>query len=237
MSVAVAYKWAGDSQEAVVTPDGSIDFSRAKAVVSEYDAVAIALGRRIADDLGTELIGLGVGGPEAGPTRIGTALAALVRSLGDVSLVLTGDSSIDFGTKMVPPVLGGRLGWPALAEVSQVCITGTTITLQRPLGSGSQELRLEMPAVLAVATDAVAVKAPGVKDVMKAARKPVRQVSPTEIGLAPSPEGRTVARSRREASARRGIRIDCSDPARAARDLVSALRERGLITPRGGETA
>lgn len=59
MSVAVAYKWAGDSQEAVVTPDGSIDFSRAKAVVSEYDAVAIALGRRIADDLGTELIGLG----------------------------------------------------------------------------------------------------------------------------------------------------------------------------------
>ena len=44
MTVAVAYKWAGDSQEAVVRADGSIDFGRAKAVVSDHDAVAITLG-------------------------------------------------------------------------------------------------------------------------------------------------------------------------------------------------
>lgn len=265
MTVAVAYKWAGDSQEAVVRADGSIDFGRAKAVVSDHDAVAITLGRQIADDLGTELVGLSVGGPEAaatiatkstlsrgldrvvvltdeaytdaGPTRIGTALAALVETLDDVSLVLTGDSSIDLGTKMVPPVLGGRLGWPTLAEVNGVAVTDTVITVHRDLGSRTEELTLTLPAVLAVTTDAVTVKAPGMKDVMNAARKPVRKVTPAELGLTPTPEGRTVERSRREASERRGIRIDCSDPTRAARELVAALQGLGLIQPRGGETA
>ena len=42
-------------------------------------------------------------------------LAELIRHIGDVDLVITGDSSVDVAAKMVPTVLAGELGgrpWP-----------------------------------------------------------------------------------------------------------------------------
>ena len=66
MSVVIAYKWAANPQDATVAPDGTIDWSRAKSAVSEYDPVAIEVGRTLAQELGTELVGLTVGGKESG---------------------------------------------------------------------------------------------------------------------------------------------------------------------------
>ena len=41
MTIVVAYKWAANPQDASVGADGTVDWSRAKAGVSEYDPVAI----------------------------------------------------------------------------------------------------------------------------------------------------------------------------------------------------
>jgi len=38
----------------------------------------------------------------------------------DVDLVVTGDSSVDVAAKMVPTLLAGELGWPAVAEVNEL---------------------------------------------------------------------------------------------------------------------
>lgn len=258
MIVAVAYKWAGDAQDAVVRTDGTVDFTRAKAVVSDYDAVAIAVGRKAADALGAELVGICVGGPDAatpmatksalsrgldrvvvsaepglggsGPTRTALALADLVKGLGDVAVVFAGDSSIDLGAKMVPAVLGGALGWPTLTDVAGIEVVGAQTRVVRTLGAGVQELKVALPAVLAVATDAAALKAPGMKDVMAAARKPVAKNEVTQLG----PEGDIVATAPLDGPARRGIKIDCSDPVSAANQLIESLRADGVLTPAGG---
>ena len=148
MRIVVTYKWTCDPEEATVRGDGTVDWSRAKPGISTYDPVALELARRLADAAGAELIGLtaggmGVGTPiatkaalsrgldrvviiedeslrDAGRSDLAAVLAAAVRRIGDVDLIITGDSSVDVAAKMVPTVLAGELGWPAVAEVTAV---------------------------------------------------------------------------------------------------------------------
>ena len=145
MRIVVAYKWASNPQEAVVGVDGNVDWSRARPGISEYDPIAIELARRLADEVGGEVIGLTAGTKVvgtaiacktalsrgldrtvvvdddclegSGTTEMAGVLAAVVRYIGDVDLVLTGDSSVDVGAKMIPTVLAGCLGWPAVSDV------------------------------------------------------------------------------------------------------------------------
>lgn len=257
MKIVVAYNWGADPQEASVGADGKVDFSRAKPVVGEYDAVAIEVGRRLADSVGAVLIGVTVGGPAAGSplatraalsrgldsviavcdpalesvgtTRVCRALAAVVSDLGDVGLVLTGDSSIDTGARMVAAVLGGLLGWPTVTDASAITIADHAVQITRRVPEGRQALFLEAPAVIAVDSAATSPKVPGMKDILTAAKKPVSVVNAADVGLGPAPEGTTRSAARLTAPARRGVVIDATDPAGAAAVLVDALRAGGLV--------
>ena len=87
MTIVVAYKYAANPQDASVGADGRVDWSRAKEAVSEYDPIAIQVGRQLADGLGTGLVGITVGSASAG-----TSLAkkgALSRGLDRASLSRT----------------------------------------------------------------------------------------------------------------------------------------------------
>ena len=61
MKIVVAYKWAPNPQDLEVRADGTVDASRGKPTVSEYDPVAFELARRLADETGGEVVGLTVG--------------------------------------------------------------------------------------------------------------------------------------------------------------------------------
>ena len=256
MRIAVAYKWAPNPQDATVGPDGVVDWSRAKPAVSEYDLVALEVGRRLADEAGAELVGISVGGPrvatplarkaalsrgldravvladaalaEAGSTRTGTALAALVERLGGVDLVLAGDSSVDVGAQLVPAVLAGSLGWPALSGVTAVSGTPGHLTVHRAHAGGSQVLALTGPAVLAVAADAAVPRVPGMKDILAAGKRPVEQVDATQVP-ADGAAVEVIATAPPELRDRRRRVIDASDPAAAAAELVAALRADAVI--------
>jgi len=256
-SIVVAYKWAADPQEATVAADGRVDFSRATAVVSDYDAVAIAVGRRLADDLGAVLVGVTVGGPDAArpkatkaalargldrvvvveapvPPTTGTALiaravAAMVREETGVAAVLTGDSSVDLGAKTVPTVIGGVLGWPTLTDATGVDPLDGGLRVERTTPEGRQRIRIEGPAVVAVATDAATPRAPGMKDVLAAGKKPAVVRAGGDLGLAPGAAVTVRATRRLSGPERRGIRIAAEDPASAAVALVAALRSDGLL--------
>lgn len=255
MKIAVAHKWAPNPQEAVVAADGSVDLSRAKASVSEYDPVAIELARALADASGAELVGLTVGGPDvsspmarkaalsrgldrlvvvADPTLAGAratvtarALASAVRAEGDVDVVLTGDSSVDEGAHLVPAVLAGYLGWPLLTEVCAVAVAdGGVLRVEQAVGSGSQVLEVTGPAVLAASTDAVLPRVPGMKDILGAGKKPTDELPAPEA----APDGlEVVGRARPALADRRRVRIDATDPQAAAAALVAALRADGVL--------
>ena len=204
MKIVVAYKWTSDPEEATVGADGTVDWSRARPGISTYDPVAIELARGLAEATGAELIGVtagakGVGTPlackaalargldrvvvieddslkGAGQAELAAVVAGAVRHIGDVDLVVTGDSSVDVAAKMVPTVLAGELGWPAVAEVNEVTGQAGTLRVQRAIPGGVQVLEVSGPAVLATSADATVPRVPGMKDLLAAGKKPVEHV-------------------------------------------------------------
>lgn len=152
MSIIVAYKYAANPQDTTVDASGAVDWSRAKAAISEYDPVAVQVGRALADSLGTDVVGISVGGKAVASsmakkgalsrgmdralvvaddatadwnaTTVASALAGLVGKVEGASLVLTGDSSIDESAKIVPTLIAGFLGWPCFQEVVAVEAAG-----------------------------------------------------------------------------------------------------------------
>jgi len=257
MKIVVCYQWGPDPQEASVNADGTVDFSRAKPAISEYDATAIEVGRTLAAATGAELIGVSVGGAAsaapvatkaalsrglaqalvvsdpsldgAGTTMTAKAIAAAARSLDDVALVITGDTSVDNGSKMLAAVLAGVLGWPVLTDVKSVELDGNQVKAVRVLSEGVQTLVAPAPAVISVAADAAKPKAPGMKDVMEAGKKPVTVKSAPDLGIAVGDEGTLRSTAKLSGPARKGQRIDTADPAAAAAELVSALRAAGAL--------
>src|SRR5450755_2335048 len=258
MKIVVAYKWTSDPEEATVGADGIVDWSRARPGISTYDPVAIELGRRLATETGAELIGVtvgakGVGTPlackaalarglarvvvveddslkGAGQAELAAVIAAVVRHIGDVDLVITGDSSVDVAAKMVPTVLAGELGWPAVAEVTAVSGQAGALRVERAIPGGVQVLEVSGPAVLAASADAAAPRVPGMKELLAAAKKPVELLELAALKVPPGSAVMTVTgRSRPERKARKGQLIDTTDPAAAAAELVTALREAGPL--------
>jgi electron transfer flavoprotein beta subunit len=258
MKIVVAYKWAPNPQDASVGADGVVDWSRAKSGISEYDPVAIELARRLADATGDEVIGL-TAGPKsvdaslarkaalsrgfdravivaddalegAGTTELAAVLAAAVRHIGDVDVVITGDSSVDVGAKMVPTVLAGQLGWPAVGEVTAVSGEAGLLRIERAITGGTQVLEITGPAVLAASTDAAVPRVPGMKDILAAGKKPVETLEVSALDVPAGGATVTVtATSRPDLKARKGQLIETADPATAAAELVAALRADGVL--------
>ena len=258
MKIVVAYKWASNPQDATVGAEGTVDWSRAKPGFSEYDPVAAELARRLADATGAEVIGVTVGTKKvdatlarkaalsrgfdravivaddslegAGSTQLAAVLAAAVRHIGDVDVVITGDSSVDVGAKMVPTVLAGQLGWPAVAEVISITGQAGALRVERAIPTGTQVLEITGPVVLAASTDAAIARVPGMKDILAAGKKPVESLDLTTLDVPALAATVTVTgTSRPELLARKGQMIDVTDPAAAAAELVAALRGAGAI--------
>lgn len=258
MKIVVAYKWAPNPQDASVDVDGVVDWSRAKPAISEYDPVAIELARRLADATGGEVVGLTAGPTRvdaslarkaalsrgfdravivaddalegAGTTELAAVLAAAVRHIGEVDLVITGDSSVDVGARMVPAVLAGQLGWPAVGEVTAASGQAGLLRVERDMPGGSQILEISGPAVLAASTNAAVPRVPGMRDILAAGKKPVETLEVAALDIPADATTVTVTHtSRPDLKAREHQMIDTADPAAAAAELVIALRGAGVL--------
>ncbi|MCF2706862.1 electron transfer flavoprotein beta subunit/FixA family protein [Arcanobacterium haemolyticum] len=253
MTVVVAYKYAANPQDASVGNDGVVDWSRAKAAVSEYDPVAIQVGREVADALGTELVGISVGaasiassmakknamskGLDRGlvladdqtatwnATDVASALAGLVRRVDDAQILLAGDSSIDEGARMMPTLVAGFLGWPCFEEVTSVEREGDGWKITQTISGGKRVITVNGPVVVSTTSDAVEVKVPSMKEILAAGKKPVDTVDAAEFPAVTS--GLTVTgRAKPEPKARLG-KVFTGEG--AAAELVAALRTDGVL--------
>ena len=134
MKSVVVFKWAVNPQDARVSADGTVDWSAASPWVGDDDYVAAQVASKVAG-LDGEVVGLTLAGGDvafaaargaqhtvaidglpvtADAMAIAQALAAAVRSLGNVDVVAIGDSAWE---PSVPVMLAGLLGWTALMAV------------------------------------------------------------------------------------------------------------------------
>ncbi|MFN7962092.1 MAG: electron transfer flavoprotein subunit beta/FixA family protein [Thermoanaerobaculia bacterium] len=115
----------------------------------------------------------------------GRALAAAIRRE-EFDLVLTGSQSDDLGWGGTGSVVAGELGWPHAWLVMGIEIEdgGGSARVTREMESGMNEIfRLKLPAVLQVQAGINHPRYPSLKGIMAAKKKPIDDLSPTDLGL------------------------------------------------------
>ncbi|OUO90284.1 electron transfer flavoprotein [Gordonibacter sp. An230] len=197
MRIAVAFKAVPDSQDVQVAADRTLDFSKAKLAISEYDKNAIELGAQLAD----EAVAVTVGGSDIDNSKLkkdvlargmarlcmaaddalagldahatAAALADVIAKAGDVDMVLCGDGSADDYAQQVDVQLAEKLGWPVVTAAAKVEVSGSTAVIVRALEECKETVEVELPAVVSVTPDAAEPRIPGMKDILAAGKKPM----------------------------------------------------------------
>ncbi len=244
MNVAIVFKWAYNSEDALVEKDGTVTWRHAKYVASDDDATTIVFAREIANSSGGKLISATIGDGDAtwslargaagvasigeftsGPDDAATAalLADALKKAGGADVVLMGDMQEHAG---VAGALGGLLGIPVLVDISDVSIDPNApgqLIVRRKTLEGIQTYRVKPPVLLAISAERAETQAPGAKQLLAARKLPVDRF---DVEDGQSFSSSAIVTGQRAPKARIARMFEGDN---AAEDLVAALREDGIL--------
>ena len=214
MNIVVAFKVVPDDQDIQIAGDRSLDFSKAKGIVSAYDLNAIEAAAQLAAAHPGSTVTAVTAGPAsiddsklkknvlargvddlimaaddalAGMDAAGTAevLAAMLAG-GGYDVIICGDGSADDYAQQVDVQLATRLGLPSVSAVTKIEGVEGAVVVERTLEDVVEEVRVPLPAVVAVSPDVAVPRIPGMKDILAAGKKPM------DVTGAPVVPGRTI---------------------------------------------
>lgn len=262
-TIVVCCKWALDiSSLPSGFPEKAYPQDWEKKKISEFDLQALREGVRIRSETGWPLIavtcGAGVSsalrdilsrGPDsisyvddpllasADPRTTAKVLAAMIKELPDVKVVICGEGSSDRGSQQIGPRLAVLLGYGCLTYVSALIVTAEGFKVERSLLGEKEVFEAVSPLVLSVSGGLTKPDLPGVKAIMESGRKPTTSYTLEELGLfrkaleAEKLGVELVSYSHQ----RKGIRLDSGsgNHNETARLLLEVLSREGLLE-RGG---
>ncbi|NLB18625.1 MAG: electron transfer flavoprotein subunit beta/FixA family protein [Syntrophomonadaceae bacterium] len=252
--VVACYKWVADEADIRINTDLSVDFSRAKGKISDYDKNAIAEAVIIATSLGGKAAGLTFGTAKAKPSLkdalsrgleesywinvdeaahadgaiTSKALAAAIQKIEDVSLVICAEGASDTFARQVPSRIGAVLDWPVVTSVIKIEISGNTITAVRKLDDCMQTVQVELPVVVAVLPEINTPPIPGLKAVMAAAKKPVHEFKGEDLGVDFTPKTKAVE-FEGYVMIRKNVIFKEGEAADKVKELAAALKKEGVL--------
>ncbi|GAB3533010.1 electron transfer flavoprotein subunit beta/FixA family protein [Arthrobacter tecti] len=174
----------------------------------------------------------------AGSDASGTsrALAAVVRHLKDVDIVLTGMASTDGETSLVPAQLAELLELPQVTFASSLEISDDDgawrLTARRESDNYAETVECSLPALVSVTDQINEPRYPNFKAIMAAKKKSVSTLSLADIGLDASLVGLEGSWTRVEDAQPRPPRTQgtiITDEGDAGRRLVDFLVEQKLL--------
>ena len=121
-------------------------------------------------------------------------LAAAVKKIGKVDLIICGKQAIDGDTAQVGPEMAEHLDFAQVTCVSKIDVDGETVRLEREHDEGYEVIETQFPVVLTVLRTINEPRYPTVKGMLKANRKVIpiwtaadMDVESEKLGLAGSP--------------------------------------------------
>lgn len=259
MRIVVAVKHVPDIQaERTLRPDGRLARDGGDGTLNEVDENAVEAALVLAEGAGDcEVVALTMGPDDAvdaarralqmgadcavhvlddaaaGSDALGTAhvLAAAVRKIGEVDLVVTGMATTDGLTSLVPAAVAAELGLPALTLAVDVRLADGAVTVRRELDHADETLRAALPALVSVSDRANEARYPNFAGIMAARKKPVTVWSLADLGVAAAAVGTAGARARVLEAAPRPPRTDrvlVTDTGDAGAQLAAYLVEHQL---------
>jgi electron transfer flavoprotein beta subunit len=208
----VCYKWTLDEQDIKIKPeDLSLDSSRAKGKISDFDRNAIEEATLLVEKQGGAVDALTYGtstvkqslkdvlsrGPEkvywigdasaesADATVTANVLAAAIRKLGTYDMILCGEGSSDLFNQQTAPRLAALLGLPCLSFVQKLSVEGDSVTATRKLEDCQEVITVKGPVVVGVLSEINKPRIPTLRQVLGAAKKPNEEIKVADLGLKP----------------------------------------------------
>ncbi len=253
-NIVACYKWVADEADLKIAADLSVDDSKAKGKISDYDRNAIEAAMQAAGKTGDKAVTLTFGTSKAkqslkdalsrGPKEgywinadeaaqadgavTGMALAAAIKKIGDVNLVFCAEGASDTYARQTAPRIAAELDWPVVTSVSELEIEGNVITAVRKLDACLETVKVELPAVIAVLPEANQPTIPGLKAVMEAGKKPMIEfkAADLDIDLAPKTEVRA---TKGFVMNRKNMILSEGAAADQVKELAAALRKEGVL--------
>jgi electron transfer flavoprotein beta subunit len=212
-----------------IKPDGSgIELSSMSFKVNPFDEIAIEEALRIKEDKGGEVVVVGIGSDKAATEiRYGLSMGAdrgihvsvaadpdsdaVARILVKLvekekpDLVLLGKQAIDVDDNQVAQLLAEYLGWGQACFASRVNIDGAKAVVEREVDGGIEVVEMVLPGVISADLRLNEPRYPALPAIMKAKKKEIKQMSPSDLGVDMTPKVVVAAMS--EPPQRKGGRI------------------------------
>ena len=202
MKIVAAFKVVPDDQDIQVSADGSLDYSKAKGIVSTYDLNALeAAAQLAAANDGSTVVAMTAGPASIDDSKLkknvlargvdelfmaaddayanmdaratAEALAALVGKVGAFDLILCGDGSADNYAQQVDVQLAAKLGLPVVNGATKIEAQGSSLIVERTLEDVVETVEVPLPVVVSVSPDIALPRIPGMKDILAAGKKPM----------------------------------------------------------------
>jgi len=168
-----------------------------------------------------------------------TVLAKAVEFLGGADLILCGRQAIDGDTAQIGPQVAEALGVNQATYVMDLKLDGQSLTVQRKLDRGVEELELQLPALLTVLADLNKPRHPAVGGLLSACenRAPIRVLNTADLGLTLEEVGlpgslTQVVKTFSPKQGRETVMLE-GEPAGMAQDLIGSLIQAKVLTRSG----
>ena len=252
MKVVACFKVVPDDRDIIVAPDGSFDLSRAKLTISAYDLNAVEAAVQIVEAVGGSCTVLAVGPAAINDSRLkknilsrgaddlvmeaddacadldahntANAIVKALGIIGDADLVLFGDGSADLYAQQVGIQVGAIMGLPTVNCASALSVEGGTLVVERALEDETEQIDMQLPAVVCVTSDINLPRIAGMKQILAAGKKPQQVIGVGDIGFEPAPTLETLKTIAPNQGNRRNEIIDGSSPD-AVEAFAGKLRE------------
>lgn len=257
-NIITCYKWVFDEEDIKINPtDLSVDSSKAKSKISEYDRNAIGVAVNIGEESGDTVLSLTFGGAGAkqslkdalsrGPAAAywvndslsetadgfvtANVLAAAINKIGDYRLVVCAEGAADTYAHQVGPRIGALLNIPVISCVSSIKVVGNQITANRKLEDYTETVKAQLPAVITVLPEIMEAPIPGLKAVLNASKKAIVELKITELGLNENDLAPKAATKdlRGYANNRKNVLITEGDAANKVNQLLINLKKEGVL--------
>lgn len=239
---------------------GTVSLPSGPGIVNPFDEYAIEEGLRIKEKNGGKVTALTVGTERAhsalrqalsvgvdeailvsdnaftgsDPQAIATILAAAIKKIGEVHLVLAGKQAVDDDSAQVPAAVAAALDWPQILFVKKSeTVSDTKAVFLRTTEEGHDTVATSLPAVVSVVKEINEPRLPSLKGKMAAKKAPITIWSAADIGVDAGAVGAGSPTKTIKAAAppppQKGEIIQGETPEEIADNLIKKLRENQII--------
>lgn len=212
MKIIACVKQVPDSEAKVKAEGGQVTWGEAALVINPYDEYAVEGALQQREALGGTVTALCIG-PESAKEAIKHALAmgaddgilisdpalnaldaqgaarllaAAVKKIGGVDMVLFGRQTLDDGSGLTAAQTARLLGWPILGLAAQLKVQDGNVQAERVIEEGRQTVHAKLPAVLSITQGIGEPRYPSFMGIRKAAKAAIPVWSLNDLGI-PAP--------------------------------------------------